>query len=59
MRLAIVTEEKADLEIIFHKVKELRRQVCAIDVGGSKKRGSGLKAHRGHSRVPAGPAQFL
>jgi hypothetical protein len=53
MRLAVVTEAKADLEAGFLKLKELRQQVRKADLGGPKKTGAGPKPDQAHRRTAA------
>ena len=57
MRLAVVTEEKAKLEARFFKLKELRRQVSKSDLGGRKKKGTGIEPHHVYRRAPAGASR--
>jgi hypothetical protein len=55
MRLAVVTEAKADLEAGFLKLKELRQQVRKADLGGPKKTGAGPKPDQAHRRTADRP----
>jgi hypothetical protein len=51
VRLAVIAEEKANLQARFLRVQELRRQLSKGDVGGTKRIGAGLELRQAATAI--------